>query len=52
MNNYEMNTQMLIERLINMVGKSHEQMILLQVRITQLECALRETNQVSAHHIH
>lgn len=33
-----------VEQLIELVGKSHEHINLLQMRISQLECAIREMN--------
>jgi len=43
-NKYEETTsERLVEKLISLVAKSHEQMSLLQMRIAQLECAIRET---------
>lgn len=33
-----------VEQLIELVGKSHEHISLLQMRIAQLECAIRETH--------
>jgi hypothetical protein len=36
--------EMVVEQLIELVGKSHEHITLLQMRIAQLECAIREMN--------